>query len=380
MDGNTKPKWYLSSGGKQHGPISDLDLLQFAENGNLRQNDLLWKPGFEDWKTVSSIPGLLSPPRTPGQRRGLGAGAGPHPEVASSPPDRFGPGLEISPEIRSHAELRTVQTQKNPGTTRDHRDKKPSAFKRRFQNGVGTVVKVLAFVVAFSIARAIVGPILHAPEHVTEAQMDQMLQQSNPAKNLYKEIRVDFPADYQLLVSNLTRVMNSSTNVRSDIGAQSSLETARIRKKYAGQLANATDEDLQNYLDAFVGLYKAVLDSEGATKCNQLAKEGPSAINAEKYLNQLMPMGIALLKAISGAMKTPHAARSEATDDDWAALGAKLKLLGAPDFYFDLLQKKDTSNDNYCPALIAFVAGAATLNGEQGERIRVELAIKSAKD
>ncbi len=36
-----------------------------AELGHLRPGDLLWRPGFGDWKSVESIPGLLTPPPPP---------------------------------------------------------------------------------------------------------------------------------------------------------------------------------------------------------------------------------------------------------------------------------------------------------------------------
>jgi hypothetical protein len=51
-------------GGKQYGPVSDQDLLRLAEQGKLSADDLVWKPGFDTWKTVHSVPGLLKPPAT----------------------------------------------------------------------------------------------------------------------------------------------------------------------------------------------------------------------------------------------------------------------------------------------------------------------------
>jgi TM2 domain-containing membrane protein YozV/cold shock CspA family protein len=34
----------------------------------LQPDDLLWKRGFDDWKAASSIPGLLNPPGSPGEK------------------------------------------------------------------------------------------------------------------------------------------------------------------------------------------------------------------------------------------------------------------------------------------------------------------------
>jgi hypothetical protein len=37
-------------------------LLQLAEQGKLRADDLLWKPGYESWQPANAVPGLLTPP------------------------------------------------------------------------------------------------------------------------------------------------------------------------------------------------------------------------------------------------------------------------------------------------------------------------------
>lgn len=67
-----KPVWHLSRGHEQYGPISDRELLLLAELGKLQANDLLWRPGFDGWRTAlgastgaRSVPGLLTPPPLP---------------------------------------------------------------------------------------------------------------------------------------------------------------------------------------------------------------------------------------------------------------------------------------------------------------------------
>ncbi|HZJ11074.1 MAG TPA: DUF4339 domain-containing protein [Methyloceanibacter sp.] len=50
-----KPTWYLSRGDKRYGPLADRELLLLAEQGGLRTDDLLWKPGFDSWKSVHAF-------------------------------------------------------------------------------------------------------------------------------------------------------------------------------------------------------------------------------------------------------------------------------------------------------------------------------------
>lgn len=79
---NGKSSWYLARGDKQYGPLADRELLLLAERGGLRTDDLLWKPGFDSWKSVHAfcdVGDLLesaSPlsASTPGDRVAVGAG------------------------------------------------------------------------------------------------------------------------------------------------------------------------------------------------------------------------------------------------------------------------------------------------------------------
>jgi hypothetical protein len=59
------PVWHLARAGRAHGPISQRDLLRLAAEGKLGSDDLVWKPGFEDWRTAAAVPGLLTPPAAP---------------------------------------------------------------------------------------------------------------------------------------------------------------------------------------------------------------------------------------------------------------------------------------------------------------------------
>lgn len=52
---NGKSAWYLARGDKQYGPLADRELLLLAERGGLRTGDLLWKPGFDSWKSVHAL-------------------------------------------------------------------------------------------------------------------------------------------------------------------------------------------------------------------------------------------------------------------------------------------------------------------------------------
>jgi len=61
----SQPQWYVAREGKQHGPISEAELIKFIEQGHLLPNDLLWREGFPDWRPAMTV----FPPRGPAAAR-----------------------------------------------------------------------------------------------------------------------------------------------------------------------------------------------------------------------------------------------------------------------------------------------------------------------
>jgi hypothetical protein len=88
------PSWYLARGDKQYGPLADRELLLLAERGGLRTDDLLWKPGFDSWKSVHAFCDVGS----------LIKSTSPHP--ASPPDDEFADSAVDAAEISEPANQR----------------------------------------------------------------------------------------------------------------------------------------------------------------------------------------------------------------------------------------------------------------------------------
>ena len=58
--------WYLARDGKQHGPISEAELVKFIEQGHLQPTDLVWREGFADWRPAALV---FPPPGGPAASR-----------------------------------------------------------------------------------------------------------------------------------------------------------------------------------------------------------------------------------------------------------------------------------------------------------------------
>ena len=59
---NTKSQdWYYAKGDQKKGPISSDQLRSLAKSGALKPTDLVWTEEMTDWKTASSVNGLIPP-------------------------------------------------------------------------------------------------------------------------------------------------------------------------------------------------------------------------------------------------------------------------------------------------------------------------------
>lgn len=51
----SETQWFIARDGKQHGPLSELEMRTFVSHNYLRADDLIWKPGFPSWQPAPSV-------------------------------------------------------------------------------------------------------------------------------------------------------------------------------------------------------------------------------------------------------------------------------------------------------------------------------------
>lgn len=51
----TEIQWFIARDGKQHGPVSDVELRKLVELTHLKPADLIWRQGFSDWRSAASV-------------------------------------------------------------------------------------------------------------------------------------------------------------------------------------------------------------------------------------------------------------------------------------------------------------------------------------
>jgi GYF domain 2 len=63
-------QWFIARDGKQHGPLSEVEMRTFVAQGHLKPTDLIWRAGFADWRPAPAVfpfqpPEPAAPPPTP---------------------------------------------------------------------------------------------------------------------------------------------------------------------------------------------------------------------------------------------------------------------------------------------------------------------------
>lgn len=62
-------QWYIARDGKQHGPLSDVEMRTFVAQGHLKPTDLIWRPGFADWRPAPAVFPFQAPEPQPSAPR-----------------------------------------------------------------------------------------------------------------------------------------------------------------------------------------------------------------------------------------------------------------------------------------------------------------------
>lgn len=48
-------QWYIARDGKQHGPLTDIEMRTFVAHSYLRLSDLVWRPGMPEWQPAPNV-------------------------------------------------------------------------------------------------------------------------------------------------------------------------------------------------------------------------------------------------------------------------------------------------------------------------------------
>mgnify|MGYP002621562760 CR=1 FL=1 len=99
-------QWYYARDDQPMGPVSQSELRELAEAGELQPDDLLWREGMEEWTTAINLRGLFS--QQSDSKAEVGSPVSVRDPDASTTPAK--PAVRRSTHARLHSLLRTTQT------------------------------------------------------------------------------------------------------------------------------------------------------------------------------------------------------------------------------------------------------------------------------
>jgi hypothetical protein len=82
-------QWYIARDGKQHGPLSDVEMRTFVTQGHLKPTDLIWRPGFADWRPAPAVFPFQQPEPPPAAAPAPRPAAQTRQPAATHAPDRM---------------------------------------------------------------------------------------------------------------------------------------------------------------------------------------------------------------------------------------------------------------------------------------------------
>src|SRR6516162_2854498 len=57
--------WHVGINNDQNGPLTKGQVFELLKDGLLTGSNLIWRPGFPDWKTISDVSDFWQPPKLP---------------------------------------------------------------------------------------------------------------------------------------------------------------------------------------------------------------------------------------------------------------------------------------------------------------------------
>lgn len=203
----------------------------------------------------------------------------------------------------------------------------------------------------------------------SDAQTETMLIATAP--EVFTYLKASFPEDFQQYVRGSTEAIRSASK-KGDVAVRSSQIMQAMRQKYAASVRLAPDAELAKLMAVNIAFYETLLGDDPAA-CAQIAVSGPTSLAgtplAERYGLAMMPQVLALFQAARAGIDAP-AARREATEADWGAVGAAMVAAGASDGYLQAIAEPSASNLDTCPAMLMLLRAINEGDTEESRIVR----------
>ena len=357
-------QWYIARDGKQHGPLSDAEMRTFVAQGHLKPTDLIWRPGFADWRPAPAVFPLMGP------------------EPSSQPP------AGMQPEPREPARMPVQSAERSFEPDRIHVAKTSPGYETRGRGRVlGLALAVLLLAGAGAAGWYYMGqggipgigrtemadvptvantgdsgtqmavsdtktgesetttaaiapaetppadsvPVVSAVPPEVIAEKAEKLDEQFQKIGLWSLVKREFPEWYGERLNEVAK-LSAENQPQGAITKHMTEALVALRRKHADKALAASTEKLKNVATAFLANLKSLRErSEGA--CFGFISKGETApvvlelLQSPEQAATVHAQSAAIFEAIAEGRKTPTT-HEPAVKSDYEALVKQLAKLG----------------------------------------------------
>jgi hypothetical protein len=346
-------QWYIARDGKQHGPLSDVEMRTFVGQGHLRPTDLIWRAGFADWRPAPAVFPFQSPePQRPQfqvpQAGPLRASGFPQtgfpqtgfPQERSFEPERIRGAWSGGPSWASRIAGGVVLLLLIAGGAGWFLWQKGNFFKSDHHQSGGDTARQVATVAVGPAASSpggavpsVAGIQTQAPAPSAEAveksaqDLDHKFQQTT----MWNVVKREFPDWYSEQLREAAK-LSAANQPEVEISKHLAQALVELRRKHADQALAASTDKLKLVANAFLGNLKS-LSERGIGACYGFISQGetsPAVIELMLSPQEgaaIQAQVTAIFEAIADGRKSPRT-HDKAVKSDYEVLVQQLTKLG----------------------------------------------------
>jgi hypothetical protein len=346
-------QWYIARDGKQHGPLSDVEMRTFVGQGHLRPTDLIWRAGFADWRPAPAVFPFQSPePQRPQfqvpQAGPLRASGFPQtgfpqtgfPQERSFEPERIRGAWSGRPSWVSRIAGGVVLLLLIAGGAGWFLWQKGNFFKSDHRQSGSDTARQVATVPVGPAASSPDGAVpsaagiqTQAPAPSAEAveksaqDLDHKFQQTT----MWNVVKREFPDWYSEQLREAAK-LSAANQPEVEISKHLAQALVELRRKHADQALAASTDKLKLVANAFLGNLKS-LSERGIGACYGFISQGetsPAVIELMLSPQEgaaIQAQVTAIFEAIADGRKSPRT-HDKAVKSDYEVLVQQLTKLG----------------------------------------------------
>ena len=349
-------QWYIARDGKQHGPLSDVEMRTFVAQGHLRPTDLIWRPGFTDWRPAPAVFPFPSPEAAPA--------APPVSQPVAPAPAARPAGPAAAPQRATAPSAGYTEPERSFEPSRIHAaDDEHEGGGRGRRVGVAIGVLALLLIVGGggyawqtgaldsmlggskdgSVPTVTAEGVIsspppvgsdEAPSNVSDAEVTQNaaeLDTKFQQTPMWSVVKREFPDWYSEQLREAAK-LEAEKKPEIDVTKYLAQALVELRRKHAEQALAASTEKLKLVANAFLDNLKS-LSEHGIGACYGFISQGETAPAVLELMQQpqagasVQAQVAAIFEAIADGRKSPTT-HERAVKSDYEVLVQQLTKLG----------------------------------------------------